>query len=593
MTAEIDSGFPRDRVLSDASVSPEQWELTQETWLLRIAKQGAQRKLALVDRYNELLAKHRKTAQRKMRAEKRKHKGPMPVAPEAHLSPLARAGSQDGSGATFQQPGFAGAAERPSFAASASSFVQAPPAAAAPSAWASDQPAFVAQAPTNVPLFADTLDDDDGGEFTLIVPDASDPANFTPAAAVPFNAGVSAPKVGMPDGANAPRPSAPSRPQGSTLVNMSAADLEAKLGPAWLGKNPQGSPAASPQPAAGLPFQAHAPQAQAAPAPVPSGKAAAGLPFQTRAAEAQAAAAKAPAGLPFQAHAAEAQAAAAKAPAGLPFQAQAPAQAAATKAPAGLPFQAQPQAAPSGGLPFQGASAPTAKPSQPHAVPVPGAGFGPGASAGLPFQSQPAQSVSLPSQTLPAAVPPAGQTTAALPFQAQAVSKTGLDTKTSPKGAPLQPTNVPPAHGAQVVSGGLPFQQSAAAAPKVGAPVAGLPFHSGAASPAKAPPGAAAPAPAHPQQSRAPVPASPQAPKKEQAPQQVSATRLTVEQLAWLQAQAESSPDLARAAREKLGMSEADVARERAAWQLRFQNDRALVERYSQVFYHYRRGPTS
>lgn len=107
MTAEMEAGFPRDRVLADGAVSAEQWELTQETWLLRMAKQGQQRKLALLDRYNELLAKHRKAAQRKMRAEKRKLKGPMPVAPEAHLVSLARTGTEDGTGATFQQQGVA------------------------------------------------------------------------------------------------------------------------------------------------------------------------------------------------------------------------------------------------------------------------------------------------------------------------------------------------------------------------------------------------------------------------------------------------------------------------------------------------------
>src|SRR5689334_10140069 len=121
MTAEMEAGFPRDRVLESASVSAEQWELTQETWLLRMAKQGSQRKLALLDRYNELLAKHRKAAQRKMRVEKRKLKGPMPVPAEAHLSPLARVRPEDAaSGATFQKatPGGDTAQRAPAWAAS-------------------------------------------------------------------------------------------------------------------------------------------------------------------------------------------------------------------------------------------------------------------------------------------------------------------------------------------------------------------------------------------------------------------------------------------------------------------------------------------
>ncbi len=65
--------------------------------------------------------------------------------------------------------------------------------------------------------------------------------------------------------------------------------------------------------------------------------------------------------------------------------------------------------------------------------------------------------------------------------------------------------------------------------------------------------------------------------------------RLTVEQLAWLQAQIETSAELGRAARETLALSDADYAAERAFWQARFQADRAAVERYSQLFYHYRR----
>lgn len=66
--------------------------------------------------------------------------------------------------------------------------------------------------------------------------------------------------------------------------------------------------------------------------------------------------------------------------------------------------------------------------------------------------------------------------------------------------------------------------------------------------------------------------------------------RLTIEQLAWLQAQVETSPELGRAAREKLGLGEAEYASERAFWQTRFQQDRGTVERYSQLFYHYKRG---
>ena len=61
-------------------------------------------------------------------------------------------------------------------------------------------------------------------------------------------------------------------------------------------------------------------------------------------------------------------------------------------------------------------------------------------------------------------------------------------------------------------------------------------------------------------------------------------------QIAWLQAQMEASPELGRAAREQLGMSEADYTTERGFWQARFAQDRATVERYTQLFYHYRRG---
>src|SRR5262245_50833511 len=155
MTAEMEAGFPRDRVLEGANVSAEQWELTQETWLLRMAKQGSQRKLALLDRYNELLAKHRKVAQRKMRAEKRKLKGPMPVPAEAHLSPLARARPDDAAaGATFQKgtPGIDAASRAPAVAAPAAAPAwiaspAAPPMVAGAPSIITPPPAIAAAAP--------------------------------------------------------------------------------------------------------------------------------------------------------------------------------------------------------------------------------------------------------------------------------------------------------------------------------------------------------------------------------------------------------------------------------------------------------------
>ncbi len=121
--------------------------------------------------------------------------------------------------------------------------------------------------------------------------------------------------------------------------------------------------------------------------------------------------------------------------------------------------------------------------------------------------------------------------TDALPFQRSAGAAA------TPPAQAVAPTTAPP-----VTSGGLPFQR--------------------VAPPAAAPPAAQA------------RPAGP---------------RLTVEQLAWLQAQIETSAELGRAARDSLGLNDAEYAAERAFWQGRFQQDRAAVERYSQLFYHYRR----
>jgi hypothetical protein len=361
MTAEMEAGFPRDRVLESASVSAEQWELTQETWLLRMAKQGAQRKLALLDRYNELLAKHRKAAQRKMRVEKRKLKGPMPVPAEAHLSPLARARPENAAtGATFQKgtPGGDGAARASAWTVSPATPPMVAGAAGAAAPIITPPPAAVEISSSMAILDEATLDTDTLDEGARDERARDDRA----------------------------------RDEESTRIHVIPA-LTAPAGPAWLS-----GPQAAPRPTA------------------------------------------------------------------------------------------------SGGLPFQRPDAQAAK-EQPAPRPT--------ASGGLPFQRPDAQA------------------------------------------AKEQPAPRPTA------SGGLPFQRPAT-----------NPAAAAAAAPAPRP-GVPPPAPA--------------------------TARLSIEQIAWLQAQMDTSPELGRAAREQLGMSEADYATERAVWQARFQQDRAIVERYSQLFYHYRR----
>lgn len=549
MTAEMETGFPRDRVLESANVSVEQWELTQETWLLRMAKQGSQRKLALIDRYNELLAKHRKAAQRKMRAEKRKLKGPMPVPAEAHLSPLARA-DDAAAGATFQkgQPGGDGA-PRPSFAAAAAPAGPAwiaspaiPPAVlgapatpvaaiAAPSILTPPPVAAIAAPP------ADTLDEDDydeGATGVGPVPEALSVATAGPAWL-----------------ASGPRPSS-ERTSGSP-ENVPAGPF-APVGPAWL-TGPRGAPPAQaaakpatvpPMTAQGIATPATVPPMTAPPAATPAApptrgpawlQSSAGLPGVV---PPQGGAPPAAAGPPIEqtmigppprrgprgATLSEASGAGPSGPAWL----------------AAGPRAEAPPRAPEVGLPFQRTDAPAASATPPpaQAAPAPPASHAASAPAlaGAP----------------PAPPPRPSQTGIAAPAPIAPSSHAAAPPARVP-GTPPPHASAPPAH--------VPITPS----PQASAPPAHVPI---------------APSP----QALAPPPRVPITPP--QKPAQVG-PRLSIEQLAWLQAQMEASPELGRAAREKLSLSEADYTAERAFWQARFQQDRATVERYSQLFYHYRR----
>lgn len=469
MTAEMEAGFARDRVLEAASVSQEQWDLTQETWLLRMAKQGQQRKLALLDRYNELLAKHRKAAQRKMRAEKRKLKGPMPVAPEAHLSPILRPRLDDG-GATFQKPSFSDAG--------------------AP---------FVAQVePAAAPAWAPP-----GGVVVPVVPSV---ITAPPVVAAP------------PIQAVAPTPDDDDDDVGVTAI----AAAIAPTGPAWLAASVT---QAKPEPSTEITATGErSPLAGAAPAWLKNAKAPSakrGATLNTEMGSSSPWATK-----PSGDGAAKAD--------GLPFQ-----RAGGAAAPAAAP------ATPAGGLPFQRAQAPA-----PQAATAPDP---------LPFQR--------PQAPAPQVVPQAVAAPDPLPFQ-------------RPQGAsPSQP-------GLSAVDA-LPFQRGQTA-PHPGAPAPAAPQPSNAGGlPFQRPQAPAQQAPAQQAPAQA---ASPQAPAQAAAGARAPSPRLSIEQLAWLQAQVESSAELGRKAREQLGLTEADYASERAFWQVRFQQDRATVERYSQLFYHYRRG---
>jgi hypothetical protein len=88
ISARIEVGLPRERVLTEEQVSTETWELTQETWLARLGAHAAQRKLGLQRRYGELLATHRTAALLQLREERRTLSGPMPVAPVTRVALL-------------------------------------------------------------------------------------------------------------------------------------------------------------------------------------------------------------------------------------------------------------------------------------------------------------------------------------------------------------------------------------------------------------------------------------------------------------------------------------------------------------------------
>ena len=100
-----------------------------------------------------------------------------------------------------------------------------------------------------------------------------------------------------------------------------------------------------------------------------------------------------------------------------------------------------------------------------------------------------------------------------------------------------------------MTSGGLPFQR--VAPPPHVAPTAAPPHVAPAAPPPPAPSQPQAPPPV----AQAPAPVAQARP---------AGPRLTVEQLAWLQAQIETSPELGRAARDSLGLNDAEYAAERA-----------------------------
>ncbi len=487
MTAEMEAGFPRDRVLEMASISQEQWDLTQETWLLRMAKQGQQRKLALLDRYNELLAKHRKAAQRKMRAEKRKLKGPMPVAPEAHLSPLARS-QVDDSGATFQKPSFADAP---------AAFVAPSPPVGGP-AWAAAAAAPVAVPPiVTAPPAVASVDITAAGERS---PLASGPAWLQPPAAASVDVTSAGERSPLATGPAWLSTKAPARAEAPRPAPPPPAGLPALAGPAWL----QSSASFPAVVAPAAPAQGAAPASARAVAPPPahvshgSETTRPALDLGLSAGDRAAWAAALDAPDPSAAQATTAQATTAQATTAQATTAQATA-----------------------------AQATAAQAKKQKFATTMGSDFVPSPFAGPAWAAAQAKAAAQ------AAGDGAAKSTStdALPFQRSAGAAA------TPPAQAVAPTTAPP-----VTSGGLPFQ-------RVAPPVA-------------APPAAQA------------RPAGP---------------RLTVEQLAWLQAQIETSPELGRAARDSLGLNDAEYAAERAFWQGRFQQDRAAVERYSQLFYHYRR----
>jgi hypothetical protein len=90
----MNAGIPLERALQEACISAETWTLTQETWLSQMAKQALQKKYALHKRYSELLRTHHEATLQKLRKERRKLTGVMPVPPVAHMSPLVMSNVQ-------------------------------------------------------------------------------------------------------------------------------------------------------------------------------------------------------------------------------------------------------------------------------------------------------------------------------------------------------------------------------------------------------------------------------------------------------------------------------------------------------------------
>ncbi|MFT3769183.1 MAG: hypothetical protein QM820_27405 [Minicystis sp.] len=181
-------------------------------------------------------------------------------------------------------------------------------------------------------------------------------------------------------------------------------------------------------------------------------------------------------------------------------------------------------------------------------------------------------------------VSPLAAAGAALPFAQQAKQAPATPPAAKPAVAPVDPSLSGTVAGviSPFAAGAtpLPFQPSAAAPARPAGPQAsgGLPFQASASKrPSEAPP-AGSPA-ARPSPS-----AADHAPAAAPAP----ATRLTLEQFASLTAEIAVSPQAAAQIRARYGFDEAGYRAEAEAHRQRFHADKALHNRYLELFQSYR-----
>ena len=131
LSADIESGAPRDEVIAREGLSVEAWTRAQESWLGKMADEASRKRFELTNRYNSAFVAQRRGGAGGRRPGKKKKAAPAAVVGAA-TAPTRSAPS----------PGIAAAS--PAFVAPPPSFVAPPPPFVSTSAPLAPAPAFIA-----------------------------------------------------------------------------------------------------------------------------------------------------------------------------------------------------------------------------------------------------------------------------------------------------------------------------------------------------------------------------------------------------------------------------------------------------------------